>query len=555
MNLAKKSILFEIVNKGNSFKPIEAFTLIIPPESIEIDEPQRVSRTKTFGGHFEDDYGPDEIKINISGNTGNTEAKETFIPSDSDSRVPEKMTGRQAFFHFRNKIMRYKKNVKNYDKYEIIIYDLSLIPESVKEFEKSEAISILTDGYVVSLENFKMNRSKEKPLFFNYTIELIAIRALGESKGTQGIPASIPEPFNVIVAIRKALNSINGSLGKVVAIKNAVESHIKLVGQVSGQLTSFYDQTVDILLYPVSFCKLALASMKGISDLIQALGEDGAAEYGILKEEYYNIVLITQEMLQGSAALVTKGKEPDSYANSFVARTSKALTTIESSVARYEELTELESEIFAKVAEVDTSEEDIMVAYGHEVIVITQETTLEALALEYYEDASLQEIIAFYNDMEGVEDLVIGETLKVPTLSQFVSTPGNYVYSSFDDDIYGTDILLDENFNPVVGESGDYLTVAGPENIIQALNMKLNETLGRRLRLVVYGIREGVGGAANSSSPISYILSNIKDTAMQDPRIKEVENMVIKGSGDRLYISFNSYTIRRGDIIPFHTTL
>lgn len=555
MDVIRKSILFEIVNKGTMSEPIEAFTLIIPPENIEIEEPQRISKTKTFGGFFTDDYGPDEIKITMTGNTGNTELKKTFIPSDAQRRLPEKMDGKESFYYFRNRLMRYKNNIVNHDKYEMIIYDLSIIPESVVKQDFEKLAPVFAEGYVVVLDKFKMTRNKDKPLFFNYSIELTVSRELGEATPISYAPISVPSPFDLILSIRKSLNIIKSKMGKIKAVLNEIESYVRLVDQVETQLVAFYDQTIDIIIYPTSICKLALSSAKNVLDSIQNVGETVAEDFAIIKTEYWSVILLAQEVAQSAAAIITKAKEPDSYNNNYSLRTASDMTTVESTISRYEGLSDLQAEIFSEVLSNDTSIEDIVVVYGYEVVTITQETSLENLALEYYGDASMQEIIASYNDLEDVDDLLIGDLIKIPTTSQFVNVPGNYIYSSFREDIYGIDIKLDNNYHPVVGESGDYLAISGIDNLLQALNLKLNEALGTRLRLTVYGIKGVVGGASTFTSPIAYILANIKDTTLQDPRIESIENMMIKGVQDRLYISFNSYTIKRGEIVPFNNTI
>ena len=87
--------------------------------------------------------------------------------------------------------------------------------------------------------------------------------------------------------------------------------------------------------------------------------------------------------------------------------------------------------------------------------------------------------------------------------------------------------------------------------MIQALNLRLNEELGSRLRLAVYGIRARVGGAATDSTPINYIVANIKDSVMQDPRVSSVSKMMLKGQGDSLGISFDVQSIRLNEVVPF----
>jgi hypothetical protein len=550
----QRSFLFELVNKSTRSKPVESFTLILPPEEEEITEPQRVSYTKTFGGLFVDDYGDDEKKIVISGNTGNSKLKKTFSSPNSKGRVPEKMNGQDSFFYFRNKIMRYKDQIKNWDKYEMILYDLSLIPEYYRNKDFRRQIPYITEGYVVKLDRFKMKRSKEKPLFFNYTIELTTLRKLGSVAVSYKAPVIIPSPFNLLTTIKKGLNSVKAVYGKIVAIKNEIESYIEFIGQLEDQMIAFYDQTVDVLIYPAELCKQALGQAKSLGSTIQSIGELSAADIGIIEKTYLDSITIMQEILQSTAALVTKSKEPNSFENSFTIRSSIGQTTVNSSIKRYEELTELESELFNIVQDVDTSDNEIKVIYGHEIVVATEEITLESLALEYYGNASLQELIAFYNNFESVEDITLGDIIKIPILSQFtINNPGNMIYTTYLDDIYGIDIKLSKKNDPVVSESGDYSTISKNENVAQAMDLRLNESLGARLRLTVYGIKASIGSPLSSS--ISYILSNINDTVMQDPRVEEIENIIIVGSGDKLLTSFDIYTIKRGEVIPFNNTI
>ena len=47
--------------EGDDLK--ECFTFSVPPESEELQFPQRVTETKTFGGSVFDDYGNDSYRI------------------------------------------------------------------------------------------------------------------------------------------------------------------------------------------------------------------------------------------------------------------------------------------------------------------------------------------------------------------------------------------------------------------------------------------------------------------------------------------------------------
>ncbi len=548
----KKSILFEIVNRKDPSTPVEAFTLTIPPESTEIEEDQRVSRTKTFGGLFIDDHGPDNPKITIAGNTGGVDIRRTYVPPSLVASVPEKLDGRGAFFYFRNQMMRYKNRKKflpNYADFDLIIYDLSTVPEDLftakESMPKHEA-----EAYVVSLEKFKMSRNKEKPLFYNYSIELIVLRTLGTATGISRPPVATSNPRNLIQDLRRLIRTIQAKFTTVKNVKDQIENAINLIDQLSEQINSFFQQAIDIITYPTSLATLLFSRVKDIVDAIGSLGETWAETKGMIVEDYYKMISMATESMAAAAAIVTFGKTPNAAGRGVIKYYSQP-SFAESPAKRLADLTETEAEIPENLMDRAIADQNVVYIYGHILIKIDASTSLERLALGYYGDASFQELIAVYNQLEDVTDLEIGSTLKIPVLIQGNVPSNNFIYSENLIDIYGEDILLNGQGNPVIGESGDYLTIGGPENIVQALNLRLNQSLGPRLRLTVYGIIANIGSASNKFAPISYILANLKETIMQDPRINDILNISLRGDGDKLYISFDAHTIKVGDTIPF----
>jgi hypothetical protein len=71
--------------------------------------------------------------------------------------------------------------------------------------------------------------------------------------------------------------------------------------------------------------------------------------------------------------------------------------------------------------------------------------------------------------------------------------------------------------------------------------MRLSESLGNRLRLSVYGIRN-VAGMPDTIA-VAYVAASVKDTVFQDPRIDRIENLYFRGRADALYIEFDYYTM------------
>ena len=113
-------------------------------------------------------------------------------------------------------------------------------------------------------------------------------------------------------------------------------------------------------------------------------------------------------------------------------------------------------------------------------------------------------------------------------------------------DFYGTDIKIDKkNRCLLFSENNDFRTISGVDNVAQAIDLRLNESVGRRLRLTTYGIRVTVGEAITNTAPIGYITASIQNTVIQDPRILVVTDLKFSGSGggNELYIEFNAKTI------------
>ncbi|MDR1905167.1 MAG: hypothetical protein LBQ88_23160, partial [Treponema sp.] len=119
-DLWKKAYLIEFVD-NETWKVLDAFTFSVPPESEEITYSQRKSETKTFGGLHVDDYGPDAVKISLSGSTINQDLKKIYNPEGADKW----MTGEQEIYYLRNLIHKYKTIDNRTKNIRIILYDLS----------------------------------------------------------------------------------------------------------------------------------------------------------------------------------------------------------------------------------------------------------------------------------------------------------------------------------------------------------------------------------------------------------------------------------------------
>jgi hypothetical protein len=172
--------------------------------------------------------------------------------------------------------------------------------------------------------------------------------------------------------------------------------------------------------------------------------------------------------------------------------------------------------------------------------IANSETTLEKLAAMYLGDPDKAQMLAIINGITGDDEISPGDQIKIPILTENSLNTLNQIFGSTNNrDTLGIDIAL-ANGILQIGPNGDFVQQVEYENMNQAISMRLSESIGNRIRLNTYGIRN-VAGIPDSVAA-AYICTSIKDTVMQDPRVDRVENLYFKGTGDALFVSFDYYT-------------
>jgi hypothetical protein len=183
---------------------------------------------------------------------------------------------------------------------------------------------------------------------------------------------------------------------------------------------------------------------------------------------------------------------------------------------------------------------ETVVAYGYMRHIATSETTLEKLAQTYLGDPDKAQMLAIMNGITGDDEINPGDQIKIPILSEYSLNTLNLIFGSVNNrDALGIDIAI-ANGILQIGPNGDFVQKVDYENMNQAISMRLSESIGNRIRLNTYGIRN-VAGIPDSVAS-AYICTSIKDTVMQDPRVESVENLYFQGIGDALFVSFDYYT-------------
>jgi len=560
----KLSFLIEILYDGGG---MESFTFSLPPKGIEITIPQRVAETKTFGGVFIDDYGLDIGKIHLSGTTGN-EAIKIIHRNEGDIWL----NGKDEIFYIRDKIIRYKAGEKwgrGEKPAKINLYNLGSNDNRMKSGTKSAAL----DAWEVVLKDFKITQSSDTPLFYNYSIDFTAIRLIGESK-VNSRKAPFLWKLTDIKFFEKILNALEKFYGWSENVKDAVEDfrsnilgYAHAVEQYLVMANGFITGSFD------NYMSLADGTAYDIVDLYNTFKRISMAP----ADAALKMVESAGRIRAGIDAVIAMVEDSKTLPEQWSDRYGSVGKAIDSEIQAYknyfeDNMQELENAVndeYAKSASganpeiivvpndgtspgpggdnEESSDSSItdrsitsMISYGYLRHIATSETTLEKLADFYLKDPDKAQMLAIINGITGDDEINPGDQIKIPILSETSLNTLNHIFGSVNNrDALGIDIAID-NGVIVIGPNGDIVEKTDYENMNQAIGLRLSESIGNRIRLNTYGIRN-VAGIPDSVA-MAYITVSIKDTVMQDPRVERVENLYFKGIGDAIFVSFDYYT-------------
>lgn len=158
--------------------------------------------------------------------------------------------------------------------------------------------------------------------------------------------------------------------------------------------------------------------------------------------------------------------------------------------------------------------------------------TLDAIAQRLLGDADYGTALAYYNGIQHEADILAGASLKIPILGED-SSVGSSIYAPPElQDNYGIDIKLSVD-KDIATKGEDIDTIAGANNLTQAIALRLSSAYNKRIRLVNYGIRSAIG---DPMALKSYLVSSIQQTILADPRIDKVDSISFKLDGDKLAV-------------------
>lgn len=516
-----KSWLFEIVDSSTGSVE-ESFTLILPPTSISIKEPQRVNITKTFGNAFVDDYGSDNLQITLKGISGTAHAFPTFttigqttrdVPVYDQDSSENAYTGKDSFYAFRNSIIRYKDR-ENWDTRELRVYDLYDL-----------------QIYKCVLLDFTVDRQAEQPIHrYPFTISLFVYQKLDKYK-----PES--KAINISKNPTTALNEIDSIVDKILALYGDIK---EIINQVYLLKAKALELRTRINMISAQVSRLLTAPL----DLAKSLIDTGFAAMGIAYDVYqagkytFDRYMSIEEMLRQS---LNEGLRIYGYQISQGWQLSRTIN--------------LEKDRGIEITDTDITrqiEDNTYSFNGLNEYTIKGGDTLQRIAQNTLGNSNLWVYIASVNDsIMDNSDLVIGNTLYIPVQtslsennkSQYILTE-NVVRDS-----YGTDIAIDSEGGIVIQENGDFKLINGIANVQQSVNLRINTLAGNVLTQTAFGITANAG-LAGTTMAINYLKMSVKLALTIDPRIDSINNLQIKIYGDVIQMSMTIILVGSDQTLP-----
>ncbi len=553
VNLYKRSIFFEILSLSQSGEPLtilESFAFTLPPSNVDIIQPQRITKTPTPGGYFIDNYGLDGAQITISGETGNDETRLTIL---GPGKTPKTLSGQEAYFEFRNRIVRYSQDSQNYT---MRFYDLT--HKGTANIFRSVSTSFIefTEAWEVVMDDFASRRSSAKPFFYPYTINMLGIRPLGtfDPRGANNVIGFLS---NIREAIDQATDAVEQFNANLLFFLDTNSEYLTDVTAIFESVTSFSDQLVAFTEQITEYEK----KLGGLFEEVISESEEILTNGIQIIEFPYNIYETGRESVENIraaseslfATVIADGKnaiDKYSFETSLdpVSQLSLDVTDIENAyypIGR----TVKQNSSYEPVGAVAVNGV-VQLVYGFTEFTITENTRLDTLSRDLFGSPDFKDVISGINDLYSIDELVVGDMIRIPLLESNIKFANNAVYNlpGEREDILGRDAEIDAS-GLFVMNSTDYAVTAGVNTVLQNIGIRLAEKKGRQVQDGYFGVIAQIGSALNDDAPIEYIAVSLQETLLQDPRITSVYGLKFIASGDIVHQEFKFDTITKPDIV------
>lgn len=513
----------------------DVFTFSVSPQSEEFTFPQRINETKTFGGSVVDDYGNDSVKISFSGSTLNQEVKRIYRGNLNEVTK----NGEQEIFYLRDLMKEWGKQEKLRGK-TVYLYHLG-----------GSKQGHVQKWWLVYPQDLKISRSKDQPLAYNYSISFLAAPEGEKRFNYETKTDNYTDTIKLIADINawcenvaKYTDTLANAATYIENIRNHVAKVSDLVDAFYNMTNGYFNSTMQIIEDSIGLSKDSYKLIKrGTMGLASALWSEITQLAGaVIEATNYLInlpILATNDFLLMCQEFNMTTEELEDTWKTFVYDLVNYSNNMQATVKKYfknENYTIDPGTQNGNADDIPEGSDSVKTVYGTLSVKAKDSDTWDSLANQFYGNADLAALLAYYNSSSNDNDLKAGKNIYIPILSKTESVSANNEVYNLPDikDNYGSDFALTSSGDFDLS-FGDINFVNGTQNLTQAIGNRLSTTMGARIRDVVYGIRSNVG-SANSASNV-FIVSSVEQTLLADPRVKSIESIEYKGDGDKLNLN------------------
>jgi hypothetical protein len=555
---------------SDDISSVNSYFFNFHPSSISVSEPYTTQLIPTQGGGvYAESQGSILRTLTLAGTTGYRPSISGELTNRLDNVIPHQIgeaTGYLNFLKLRNVFRNYSDLKKNASQ----AYKTYMIWYNNKEQE----------AWFFEPSSFVTNRDASSPLTYNYNISGTLIQKVNFSTVVNTISPDPNSPHYQVAMMRRSAGIINGLVGKfapafgdnvVGEVLQATSSYLSLLDDLDRTITNTRDLVGGVLgTVPLLVGTITAVGIDLGSRFTKMIGPNFEATFNLPKtwanypEMYGDVLNIDRAIRQANKAAAALA-QPESLSE--LSTVSLALTGVEnnSPVPKTQLAYGAAGQFF--------SDEVELVPYS----ATGDEESLEEISIKVTGDASAAGAIAEINGLtypyvsstpgyQSSNNSFIGQgtVIYIPFPKEITSGDINTrininkVTGNLNEQILGRDILLSKKthgttgvseFNLAISPGGDLAIVSGRDNMVQAIDIKLNTERGELVPHPEFGIVPVVGHKGTKNLTFNLYLS-LNDTMLSDGRIKELTDTFVSVSGGTATVKTKVNVVGRLPSVP-----
>ena len=552
---------------GDKIASVNSYFFNLHPSNISLSEPFATQLVPTQGGGvYAESQGSILRSLTLAGTTGYRPNISGQVSNNLSNVIPHSVGESTGFLNFL-KLRNVFRNYSDLKKDASQAYKTYMIWYNNKEQE----------AWFFEPSTFTTSRDASSPFTYNYAIGGTLIQKVNFSTVVNTIH---PDPNSIhfqVAMMRQAASMINGLVGQFVPAfgdnivgecLQAAGSYLSLLDDIDQTVTNVRNTVGGVAgSLPLLFGALSTAGQTFMTKFDQVIGPNLEKTFGLegtwsdYPEKYESVLFITHAVRESlrAAANIVQPEALEELLSTFVREETNSVVPPSGWV-------------HGRNYEIDLNDKSLIPyeATGDEY-------SLENISIITTGDAGAAEAIGQINGLEypyvsatpgyqtGNNSFIsAGDIVYIPYPKEIVSGDINTKINmskttgNLNSQILGRDILLTKKthgttgvaeFNLAINPNGDLATVVGRDNMMQAIDVKLNTERGELTPHPEFGIVPVIGHKGTNNLTFNLYLS-LNDTMLSDGRIKELTDTTVSVSGGTATVKTKVSVVGRVPFIP-----